>query len=141
MGIRLKIEGAETIELNEHSIKTCAFSTDTPDDSNARSTDVANTIVLTGKILTAVDGDVADDTLKIATWSCVRAENADSYRKATVQIVAANQIVRQVHFPNAFVVDYQEDFGHEDGTGTFKLVIRQKKDKFEMTEISGGFNV
>ncbi len=141
MGIRLKIEGTETIELNEHSIKTCVFSTDTPDDSNARSTDVANTVVLTGKILTAVDGDIADDTLKIANWSCVRAESADSYRKATIQIIAANQVVRQVHFPNAFVVDYKENFGHEDGTGTFELVIRQKKDKFEMTEISGGFNV
>ncbi len=139
MGIRMKIEGVETIELNEHSIKTCQFITDTPDDSNARSTDVVNTVVLTGKILTAVDGEVADDTLKIAKWSCVRAELADSYRKFTVQIIAANQVVRQVHFPNAFVVDYKEKFGHEEGTGTFELVVRQKKDKFEFTEISGGF--
>ncbi len=140
MGIRLKIEGAETIELNESSIKTCKFSTDTPDDSNARSTDVANTIVLTGKILTAVDGEAADDTMKIAKWSTVKAELADSYRKATVQIISANQVVRQVYFPNAFVVDYTEHYGHEEGTGTFELVIRQKKDKFEATEISGGFN-
>ena len=100
MGIRLTIEGAETISLDEHSIETCKFLTDTPDDSNARSTDVVNTMILTGRILTAVDGDAADDTMKIAKWSVVRAESSDSYRKATVEIVSANQIVRKVHFPN-----------------------------------------
>ena len=140
MGIRLTIEGAESISLNEHSIMTCQFLTDTPDDSNARSTDVVNTLILTGKILTAVDGDVSDDTMKIAKWSCVRAESADSYRKATVEIVAANQIVRKVHFPNAFVVDYTENYGDTEGVGEFKLVIRQKKDKFELTTIEGGYS-
>ena len=130
MGIRLTIEGAETISLDEHSIQSCKFITDTPDDSNARSTDVVNTMILTGRILTAVDGDAADDTMKIAKWSVVRAESSDSYRKATVEIVSANQIVRKVHFPNAFVVDYQESYGDTEGIGEFTLVIRQKKDKF-----------
>ena len=140
MGIRLTIEGAETISLDEHSIETCKFLTDTPDDSNARYTDVVNTMILTGRILTAVDGDAADDTMKIAKWSVVRAESSDSYRKATVEIVSANQIVRKVHFPNAFVVDYQESYGDTEGIGEFTLVIRQKKDKFELTTIDGGYS-
>ncbi len=139
MGLRLKIEGAETINLDEHSIVSCKFITDTPDDSNARSTDVVNTMILEGKILTAVDGEVADDTMKIAKWSCVRAESSDSYRKATVEVVVANQIVRKVHFPNAFVVDYTEHYFDTEGAGTFHLVIRQKKDKFEATTIEGGY--
>ena len=140
MGIRLTIEGGESISLDEHSIQTCKFITDTPDDSNARSTDVVNTMILTGRILTAVDGDAADDTMKIAKWSVVRAESADSYRKATVEIVSANQIVRKVHFPNAFVVDYQERYGDTEGIGEFTLMIRQKKDKFELTTIDGGYS-
>ena len=140
MGIRLTIEGAESISLDEHSIETCKFITDTPDDSNARSTDVVNTMILTGRILTAVDGDAADDTMKIAKWSVVRAESSDSYRKATVEIVSANQIVRKVHFPNSFVVDYQEKYGDTEGIGEFTLVIRQKKDKFELTTIDGGYS-
>lgn len=139
MGLRLNIEGAETITLGEHSIVSCKFLTDTPDDSNARSTDVVNTLILEGKILTAVDGETADDTMKIAKWSCVRAEEADSYRKATVEVVAANQIVRKVFFPNAFVVDYTEHYFDTEGVGTFTLVIRQKKDKFELTTIEGGY--
>lgn len=139
MGIRLKIEGAETIELTEYSINKCKFVTDTPDDSNARSTDVVNTIILSGKILTAVDGEAADDTMKIAKWSCVRAENADCYRKATIEVLSASQIVRKVHFPNAFVVDYTEHYGDTEGVGEFTLTIRQKKDKFELTTIEGGY--
>ncbi|WP_058486183.1 hypothetical protein [Defluviitalea phaphyphila] len=141
MGLRLKIEGAETIELNEHNIKTCEFYTDTPDDSNARSTDVVNTIKITGKILTAVDGEPADDTMKIAKWSMVRAESADSYRKATVEVIVANQVVRKIHFPNAFIVDYTERYGDTEGVGEFDLTIRQKKDKFEFTTIDGGYSV
>lgn len=78
--------------------------------------------------------------MKIAKWSVVRAESSDSYRKATVEIVSANQIVRKVHFPNAFVVDYQESYGDTEGIGEFTLVIRQKKDKFELTTIDGGYS-
>lgn len=74
-----------------------------------------------------MDGDTADDTMKIAKWFVVRGESSHSYRKATVEIVSANQIVRKVHFPNAFVADYQEDYGHTEGIGEFTLVIRQKK--------------
>jgi len=139
MGLRLNIEGADTINLNEHNIISCKFMTDTPDDSNARSTDVVNTMVIEGKILTAVGGEAADDTMKIAKWSLVRAENADSYRKATIEVVYANQIVRKVHFPNAFIVDYTENYFDTEGVGTFSLVIRQKKDKFEMTTVEGGY--
>ncbi len=112
MGIRLTIEGAESISLDEHSIETCKFITDTPDDSNARSTDVVNTMILTGRILTAVDGDAADDTMKIAKWSVVKAESSDSYRR----------------------------YGDTEGIGEFTLVIRQKKDKFELTTIDGGYS-
>jgi len=141
MGLRLNIEGADTIFLDEHSIIACKFVTDTPDDSNARSTDVVNTMIIDGKILTAVDGQIADDTMKIAKWSCVRAEVADSYRRATIEVVVADQIVRKVHFPNAFVVDYTEHYFDTEGAGTFHLVIRQKKDRFDYTTIEGGYGI
>ena len=141
MGIRLKIEGADTIMLDEHSIQKCVFMTDTPDDSNARSTDVVTTIRLTGKILTAVDGLPVDDTQKIAKWSMVRAENADSYRVVTVEVIYADQIVRKYTLPQAFIVDYDEAYGDTEGVGEFKLTVRQKKDLFDKTTIDGGFAV
>jgi len=135
----MKIEGQENIELGVKSIVTAKFSTDTPDDSNARSTDLGTSIIITGKILAAVDGEEADGTMKIAKWSLVPAEKADCYRKLTIQVVAADQVVRNFTFPNAFVVDYKENYGDEEGTGTFYLHMKQKKDKLPEVKIEGGY--
>ncbi|OXM85390.1 membrane-associated protease 1 [Paenibacillus rigui] len=141
MGFRLKVEGAETIELGLDNIQTVAYETDTPDDSNARSTDVGAFLKITGKIITATDGDSADDTMKLALWSLVPAEKADCYRKVTLEVIAADQVIRKVYFPNAFVVDYSERFGDTEGVGSFSIFIKQKKDKTEFTTIEGGYAV
>jgi len=140
MGLRVKIEGSETINLMETSITGIKFGADIPHDSNARSTDLGSTVLVEGKILTAVGGEAADDTGKIAKWSLVPAENSDCYRKAEITVVSASQIVRQVTIPNAFVVGYEEDFSDETGTGTFKLLMKQKKDKMANLKIEGGFS-
>ncbi|MFG0214641.1 membrane-associated protease 1 [Brevibacillus porteri] len=141
MGFRLKVEGSETIELGMDNIQTVKYDTDTPDDSNARSTDVGATLRLSGKIITATDGDSADDTMKLALWSLVPAEKADCYRKVTLEVIAADQVIRKIYFPNAFVVDYNESFGDTEGVGTFSIFIKQKKDKTEFTKIEGGYAV
>ena len=139
MGFRVKVEGNDTIELGVENIETVEFKTDTPDDSNARSTDLGVTLKVTGKILAAVDGEEADQTIKLAQWSLVRAEDADCYRNIVIDVIAASQVVRQITFPNAFVVDYTEDFGDEEGVGTFYLYVKQKKDKTANVAFEGGF--
>ena len=81
MGFRLKVEGQnETIDLGMENIEQAEYKTDTPDDSNARSTDVGTLITVKGKIITALNGEEADHTLKLAKWSIVSAEKADCYR-------------------------------------------------------------
>lgn len=141
MGFKVTIEGNETIDLSIESIQTVSLKTDTPLDSNARSTDLGSTITISGKILTAVDGDPFDSTRKMALWSLIPAEKADCYRKLSVEVIAASQVVRKIHFPNAFVVDYSEKFGDEEGVGTFKLIVKQKKDKMANVSIEGGYAV
>lgn len=71
MGLRLKIEGNETINLRETSIMSVQFGADIPHDSNARSTGLGSTVEVKGKILAAVGGEPADDTSKIARWALV----------------------------------------------------------------------
>ena len=139
MGFRLKIEGSETISLQESSIEKVRFRADIPHDSNARSTDLGSTMEITGKILAAVGGEAADDTGKIARWALVPAENSDCYRNVQVDVVSASQIVRQIQVPNAFVVGYKEDFDDETGIGVFTLLIKQKKDK--MTALKFGIYI
>ena len=69
------------------------------------------------------------------------AEKADCYRKAEVEVIAASQVVRKYTFPNAFVVDYREDYGDVEGVGTFHLIIKQKKDKMAQITVEGGYSV
>ncbi len=140
MGLRVKIEGSESINLPETSIMTVDFGADIPHDSNARSTDLGSTVLITGKILAAVNGEAADDTSKIARWSLVPAENSDCYRSVQIDVVNASQVVRQITVPNAFVVDYEEDFTDETGAGVFRLLIKQKKDKMVNLKFEGGFS-
>lgn len=140
MGLRMKITGSENVELRETSITNVVFGSDIPHDSNARSTDLGSTVLIEGKILAAVGGETADDTSKLARWSLVPAENSDCYRNVQIDVVNASQVVRQITVPNAFVVDYREDFTDETGTGVFKLLIKQKKDKMASLKFEGGFS-
>ncbi len=140
MGLRMKITGSESVELRETSITNVVFGADIPHDSNARSTDLGSTVLIEGKILAAVGGEAADDTSKLARWSLVPAENSDCYRNVQIDVVNASQVVRQITVPNAFVVDYSEDFTDETGTGIFNLLIKQKKDKMVNLKFEGGFS-
>ena len=141
MGLRLKIEGSESIDLKETSITNVKFGADIPHDSNARSTDLGSTILIEGKILAPVDGEAADDTSKIAKWALVPAENSDCYRKVTVEVIAASQVVRKYTYSNAFVVDYKENYGDVEGIGTFTLTMKQKKDKMAQVSVEGGYSL
>ena len=140
MGFTLKGEGPSTIELGTTSVVGVKFRTDIPHDSNARSTDMGSTVEITGKILTAVDGDAFDSTRQLGLWALVPAEKSDCYRKVTIEVIAASQVVRKYTYPNAFVVDYKEDYGDTEGVGTFTLIIKQKKDKMAQVTVEGGYS-
>ena len=140
MGFTLKVEGNSAIEFGKDSIMGVKVRTDIPQDSNARSTDLGSTVTITGKILTAVDGDPFDSTKQLGLWALVPAENADCYRKVTIEVLAASQVVRKYTYPNAFVVDYKENYGDEEGVGTFTLIMKQKKDKMAQVSVDGGYS-
>ena len=139
MGLRLNITGSENINLNETIVKDVKFGADIPKDSTARSTDLRGTITIIGKIRAAVGGEAADDTMKLAKWALIPAENADCYRQLQIEVISASQVVRRVNLPNAFVIGYEEDFADESGVGTFTLTVKQKKDKMKTLSFEGGF--
>lgn len=140
MGFKLKVEGPSTIDLGTTIVTGVKFRTDIPHDSNARSTDMGSTVEITGKILTAVDGDPFDSTRQLGVWALVPAEKSDCYRKVSIEVIAASQVVRKYTYPHAFVVDYKEDYGDTEGVGTFTLIIKQKKDKMAQVTVEGGYS-
>ena len=135
MGFIVKVGGTS---LGVETVKTVDFEVDTPMDSNAKTTDMGVTMTITGKVLTMLD-DGTEETVDLALWSMVPAEKADCYRTVTVDVVSAGQVVRNYELKNAFVVEYDEIYGDTEGVGTFKLVVRQKKDKLKDVTINGGY--
>lgn len=136
---KMTVAGTDTFEVAKECIKSVQFTTDIPMDSDARTADVGTTLIVKGKILTAVDGDPFDSTRQLALWSAVAAENANCYRNVTIENVRGGIVERKYTFPNAFVVDYAENFGDTEGVGEFTLKFKQKKDKIENVTIEGGY--
>lgn len=140
MGFRLVVSGGtENISLDERTIKTVVFSSDSAADSNARATDFGITAEITGKMLFKLGADGDDGTLGLSKWSQVPSERADCYRNAQIDVVAAGQVVRKYTIPDAFVMQYDEELDDETGVGTFRLVIKQKKDENREVKIEGGY--
>ena len=90
MSFLVKVEGSESFEIAKECVRSVKVTTDIPLDSNARTKDVGATMIITGKILAALDGDITDSTRKLALWSVVPAERADCYRKVAVEIGRAH---------------------------------------------------
>ena len=139
MGFRLKIDGLGPVEMNERQIKNVEFCSDIPLDSNARATDNGAYLKIWGKLLFSLGAEVNDSTLNLAKWSQVPSELADCYRKVSVEVISAGQVVRNITLPNAFVMEYEESLDDESGVGTFYLHVKQKKDIVDKVTIDGGF--
>ena len=135
----MTVAGLETFTIPKECIVSAKFITDIPKDSDARTGDVGTTLVVEGKILTAVDGAPLDSTRYMALWSAVPSKRPDCYRNVLLKNVRGNVVLREYNFPNAFVVDYKESFDDEEGVGTFTLKIKQKKDRIEYVTVNGGF--
>ena len=87
MSFLVKVEGSESFEVAKECVRSVNVTTDIPLDSNARTKDVGATMVITGKILAALDGDITDSTRKLALWSVVSAEKADVNWKIKFQSI------------------------------------------------------
>lgn len=139
MGFRVKITGGGDLEFNETIISGVNFLSDTPDNANARSTDLGVTLRITGRINFSLGAEVKDSTVGLAEWALMGSEKADCYRKVEVQVINGGQVVRQYTYPNAFVMDYTEDLNDEEGVGKFSILLMQKKDLTDKIELKGNF--
>ena len=138
MKFTLTVKGSETLVFSDTIINFANASIDTPKISMARSTDVAITVHISGKLL--VDGEVeaANNSLtsKLFEWSKTPAKSPEAYRDVTVTIATEKNLFRQIHLPNAFVVSYSEIYNELRGVGEFSLILRQKADKVDDVKLN-----
>jgi len=129
------------ISLEAESTEQLTFKVEIPQDSRARTKDVGVTMIIKGKIMpdTESAGNAADSTAKLMEWSVVPAEKKEAYRSVTVKVTSGGITTRQYELPNAFIVDYFEDFANSEGVGNFTLKIKQMKNKLADVKVTGGF--
>ncbi len=101
-------------------------------------TDLGMGVLVTGKIRANIAG-VADETVKLAQWALVPAEDANCYGQVTVDVLSAGKEVRQIVMDTVYIANYAESFEDETGVGTFRLLLKQKKDKNNTVQYEGGF--
>ncbi|GMA98228.1 membrane-associated protease 1 [Pelosinus sp. IPA-1] len=132
MGFTLSVKGKNTeISLGDDIISSAYVDVSTPNTSMAKSTHVAATLFVTGKLTHNNMQGISDkESTKLFKWSLVEAKDADAYRDVTVTVVSASHVFRTIHFPNAFIIDYNERYSDNAGMGEFSMVLRQKADKF-----------
>lgn len=136
MGYRLKIKD---LSFDEGVITAVTFDSDTPASGNARSTDLRATMRIVGRINFSLGAEISDSTVELAKWALMSSDQADCYREVQVQVINGGQVVRQYKYPNAFVMDYEENLNDEEGVGTFVLLVKQKQDLTSKLELKGNF--
>jgi|LSQX01.1.fsa_nt_gb hypothetical protein len=104
----------------EKCIQSVSFNVDPPpDDFYSTRTYTVKSMTITGKIGTD------EKTIGLYEWALIPATNPDCYKEITVEQTRADQLVRKVKFPKAFVIDYSESFSNKEGVGYFSLFVRQ----------------
>jgi hypothetical protein len=132
MGFRLKIVGQDTLKYGMDIINSAHVGIHTPNDSMAKSNNVAITLFVSGNLLATDKGtENNSDTSNLFDWSLVPAQSADAYRDVTVDVITSDSEnpFRRIHLPNAFIVNYDESYSNKVGVGEFSMTIRQKADK------------
>ena len=135
----LKITGkGQAIEINEKNIVDIEYIVETPDDSNARSTDVTYKLLISGLIIPEIGGSSGEKVKDIEQWSRVQ-HGLDLYREVEVGYTAEGFTMRKYNFNKGFIQDYREDYDDKNGTGKFFVEICQKKDHNKFIKVEGGF--
>jgi len=127
-----KVSIADVAELTQEVLKV-EFDSVIPDTADARSSNIATTVTIKGRV--SYDSDKAfmkDATKEIASWSLVKPDSPDTYKAVSVEFDHTGA-TRKYELSHAFVVSFHEEF--EDQNGFFTLVVRQKKDRLDGTTV------
>jgi len=134
MGIlfEVKKDGITGISLTEYSIDNFDFTAESSDAVNLRHNDIIRGVTISGIINPEIIGDNSDrhrevdSARKLANWAIIP-EFLDCYKDISYRITDARGIVvKEGEITDCYVVEYIENFANENGTGKFKVVLREK---------------
>jgi hypothetical protein len=131
----VKKNGETEISLTEYSIKAFDFTAEASEAPDLRHNDIINGVIITGLIDPEIipnDANSADrarevdSARKLANWAVVP-EFLDCYKDISYKITDSRGIVvKEDGLEDCYVVDYEEFYSNDTGTGRFKTVIRER---------------
>lgn len=138
MGFALRVEGLDTgecIELEDEALVSIEYRHNTVDSTKARSTNMEYVLNIGERISPFFEKNnelFQQSLLKTIGWAHLPyAPETDYYRKVSIVYEKEEQIVRELNFSKAYVLNYIENYDDQNGMGTFQLVLGQKKDELE----------
>lgn len=128
MKYEVKISGPVSVELSADEVTGVKFISDSPNDANARSSELTLSATIEGKILYDALTEVQSDQL--AAWAVKDHENESDYATVEISCIgAAATVARKVTLTHAFLAAYNESFNGNRSVGKFKAVFKQVKTK------------
>lgn len=133
--------GTPDIVLGKEDITIVRTMLDSEDDNNAKGNHVNIIAHIEGKILAPSDNKKHVQTKQVSNQAYLDGTVSIAYRHVIIEVIANGTVVRKYELPNAYVIDYMEDFSDSSGNGKFSLTIRQKKDKIKDIDIKGNYTL
>lgn len=128
MKYEVKISGPVSVELSADEVTSVKFISDSPNDANARSSELTLSAVVEGKILFDALTEVQSD--KLAAWAVKDHEDESEYATVEITCIGAEaSVARRVTLTSAFLAEYNESFRGNSSVGRFKAVFKQVKTK------------
>lgn len=132
MGFRVTIGD---VVLDDTVVESVEFSVISPENVDAKGAITSASLKITGKILNTS----GEKTVGLASWAADDIHNGYEYKNVVAQYIHDSTVLREYTLPNAFAVDYSEEYGDNNGSGTFTLLVNQKKQHLKETQVNGGY--
>ena len=123
------------VELEETVVESVEFSVLSPENVDAKGAITCASLKITGKILNTS----GENTFNLAKWAADDIHNGYEYKNVVAKYIHDATVLREYTLPNAFAVDYSEEYGDTNGTGRFTLVVNQKMQYLKDTQVNGGY--
>ena len=140
MGVALYVEGKFNFELVNNEITAYEFKYAVENSLYAKSSDSSQFLEIRGDVLRTAT--VSMESMEaIRAWSKWKFKDRDSYyHNVKVVFTYRDEVMREVTFPDAHIIKYQEEINPSSGEGMYTMLIGQKLDK-RLDVVIDPFNV
>lgn len=125
-------DGDEYFKIGAKSIKGFKFIMNSPDDVETKEDNIMAELYIKGEFNNNTDDDIPK---KIVDWCLTNTDTGEAFKYLQFDYIVGDLVKRRYIFPNAFVVDFQEEQGFDEKNSKgFYLFVKQNKD--DLTDFS-----